>query len=330
MSAAFFHPDLSALARSLVGQLRDHRTPVKHLEMLNMLARAAGHSNYQALKASAPQTFPGPSATFKLTAKLSADGPAMEIYKEGRPDGGSRDRRPETVERVYVLFDVDLNGLSSPGHLRLETSLRSDLLPTGQDPEQWFQPFVLPALMQHCRDHGEAISAVGRVALSLDAVVRRREQLACEADRMYRTELTVSPLVRDRLQSECGQVARAASAFERAMSVLDDALSGDDAPAEARRRAGQYRAAVGFLTEFLQAADDWILDAWNAEKLGWLKLYLSKIASDPGSATRHENELLRGSVLSLARPPRNWTQVVFPPPQLMDPPRYAASRANQS
>lgn len=48
----FAAADLSALARSLRGQLAgcDHKP--SHVELLNMLSRAAGHRNYQHLRAS--------------------------------------------------------------------------------------------------------------------------------------------------------------------------------------------------------------------------------------------------------------------------------------
>ena len=48
---AFAHPDLSALAKSLRSQLTalDHKPT--HVEMLNLLARANGHANFQHLRA---------------------------------------------------------------------------------------------------------------------------------------------------------------------------------------------------------------------------------------------------------------------------------------
>lgn len=45
--------DISALARSLRGQLAGRATAPGHVEMLNMLARAAGHRNFQHLRAQA-------------------------------------------------------------------------------------------------------------------------------------------------------------------------------------------------------------------------------------------------------------------------------------
>lgn len=48
---AYAHSDLSALAKSLRSQLArlDHKPT--HVEMLNLLAQASGHANYQALRA---------------------------------------------------------------------------------------------------------------------------------------------------------------------------------------------------------------------------------------------------------------------------------------
>lgn len=45
--------DVSALAKSLRRQLAARAAPPGHLELLNMLARATGHPNYQALRAGA-------------------------------------------------------------------------------------------------------------------------------------------------------------------------------------------------------------------------------------------------------------------------------------
>lgn len=45
--------DVSALAKSLRAQLTSRASPPSHVEMLNMLARAAGHRNFQHLRAKA-------------------------------------------------------------------------------------------------------------------------------------------------------------------------------------------------------------------------------------------------------------------------------------
>lgn len=50
---AFAASDISALAKSLREQLAGRTTPPGHVELLNMLARAAGHRNYQQLRAAA-------------------------------------------------------------------------------------------------------------------------------------------------------------------------------------------------------------------------------------------------------------------------------------
>jgi hypothetical protein len=47
----FAAADISALARSLRGQLMTRKALPSHVEMLNMLARATGHRNFQHLRA---------------------------------------------------------------------------------------------------------------------------------------------------------------------------------------------------------------------------------------------------------------------------------------
>ena len=56
----FAAPDISGLAKTLSRELRALETPPGHVQLLNILARAAGHRNYQAMKAqhdAGPPTF---------------------------------------------------------------------------------------------------------------------------------------------------------------------------------------------------------------------------------------------------------------------------------
>ena len=71
----FATPDLSAFARSLAHAFaeRDAATPPTHVEWLNLIARAAGHRNVQALRASSP----GPAAR---TAAAAAPPPPLSEH----------------------------------------------------------------------------------------------------------------------------------------------------------------------------------------------------------------------------------------------------------
>jgi hypothetical protein len=54
-------PDLSLFARALGQSLKARTEPPGHVELMNLLARAAGHRNFQALKASARRPLPKPA-----------------------------------------------------------------------------------------------------------------------------------------------------------------------------------------------------------------------------------------------------------------------------
>lgn len=60
-------PDLSQFARALGRSLKDHHAagaePPGHVELMNLLARAAGHRNLQALRAAALKPLPAPAAS---------------------------------------------------------------------------------------------------------------------------------------------------------------------------------------------------------------------------------------------------------------------------
>ena len=74
-------PDLSALARLLERALDDHlvthgRLP-GHVEMMNLLARGAGHRNLQTLQAAAPTVRPAGAAAPVATADAWFDAPEI-------------------------------------------------------------------------------------------------------------------------------------------------------------------------------------------------------------------------------------------------------------
>ena len=68
-------PDLSAFARALGRSLKDRhdaaQPPPGHVELLNLIARAAGHRNVQALKASAVPAPAAPAAPAAAAVALS-------------------------------------------------------------------------------------------------------------------------------------------------------------------------------------------------------------------------------------------------------------------
>ena len=72
-----FHvPDVSQLARTLRGQLAGRERPPGHVEVLNILARAAGYRNFQHLRSAAlrpavpPPAFEGPALDERRAARL--------------------------------------------------------------------------------------------------------------------------------------------------------------------------------------------------------------------------------------------------------------------
>ncbi|WP_374471334.1 hypothetical protein [Phenylobacterium sp.] len=96
----FAAADISALAKSLRGQLLNRKSLPSHVEMLNMLARAAGHRNYQHLRAqggAVAEAAPG-------TAGASVAGPLPV------------DRA--VVERVAGHFDAAGRMVRWPGRTR--------------------------------------------------------------------------------------------------------------------------------------------------------------------------------------------------------------------
>jgi hypothetical protein len=64
----FVAPDLSQFARALARSLKERAEPPGHVELLNLLARAAGHRNVQSLRAAALRAPRLPTAAEDLPA----------------------------------------------------------------------------------------------------------------------------------------------------------------------------------------------------------------------------------------------------------------------
>ena len=76
-------PDLSgfakALRRQLVGHHADHPEPPSHTQLLQMLAQAAGHRNWQAMRALAPMLATEPPAEAPPVVDATAEAPATPL-----------------------------------------------------------------------------------------------------------------------------------------------------------------------------------------------------------------------------------------------------------
>lgn len=99
----FAVPDITALARSLRTQLGELDHDPSHVEMLNLLARAAGHANFQALRADA-------AAHARLTADTpeeQADHARIEKVLRHFDDAGRMIRWPgKTNHQLLCLWVI--------------------------------------------------------------------------------------------------------------------------------------------------------------------------------------------------------------------------------
>ena len=82
----FATPDISALAKTLSREIRALETPPGHVQLLNMLARAAGYRNYQAMKAQhdAGERLAAPVAPAEPLDRLLVERTARYFDADGR------------------------------------------------------------------------------------------------------------------------------------------------------------------------------------------------------------------------------------------------------
>ncbi|WP_321470589.1 DUF2087 domain-containing protein [uncultured Paludibaculum sp.] len=128
VSIPFSAGDLSALARSLRDQLVQCDHTPSHLELLNMLARCAGHRNYQSLRAQAAaenrlhQAQPAPAPVdYVLVKRLAA-------YFDARGRLKSWPAKESLRETCLWVFWSRLPAKQSLSEAQLSTQLRTDHL----------------------------------------------------------------------------------------------------------------------------------------------------------------------------------------------------------
>lgn len=110
----FATPDLSSLAKSLKGYLDERHNAGKalpsHVELLNLLARAAGHRNYQALKAAAPVAHAAPTTTDVRAARRSRVAPEQVDARE----------LSATARKTLMQFDAQGRLVRLPNKLSVQ------------------------------------------------------------------------------------------------------------------------------------------------------------------------------------------------------------------
>ena len=309
MAYAYHHEDVSILAKSLKKQLLALGKLPGHVELLNMLARAAGSQNYQSWLASSGRNsaLPVSVASEDIELRLMQDSPSMEVFAERRPDGSFIDRRREKAPRVHLLIEVELCVDALVGTLRAHASIGSELLPAGKDPDDWLKTFVLPALESLSERNPGKVTIFGEVDLALDSHVKEGRSL--RFNDMRRAERVVAfPLPEaSRLRAECEAAEQSSMGFERVKEILWDLLGRSDFASVARKDAGLIRALGGYLNDYLAAEGDMFMGSWNREKLAPLAESLTKIAQNPRSRGLKDWDWFRRSVFA-AHPPHHWTR----------------------
>lgn len=135
LALAFHAEDISSLSRSICRQLTELGQTPSHLQMLNILARAAGHRNFQSLRAAATlqpvATTPAPSAASTPAPKAAKATPSLSQQLERYFGADGRMLRWPTkfshqepclwvlwsrLPARRTLSEADVNALLKPQH----------------------------------------------------------------------------------------------------------------------------------------------------------------------------------------------------------------------
>lgn len=166
--------DLSALARSLCRQIETHHAanacPPSHLALLNMLARAAGHSNYQSYRSGA-ETRPEPELPAQLPAEtLCAD--AEKVLRlldaDGRLTRWPVKRGAQRLAVWYLWSLFDARKVYSEREVTALLAARNDF----DDPVILRRELINEGLFARTRDGREYRKAARRAPAEAAALLR--------------------------------------------------------------------------------------------------------------------------------------------------------------
>ena len=312
---AYFHDDISALAKSLKRQLDTHGRLPTHTQLLKMLAHASGSQNYQSWRpASAHSAHLGALATLRID---SAHPAATEIF-EHAPDGSVVDPRHEPVASRFALIDIGLSIGRYEGIVRCRVSASTHLLnmEAQEHLEDHLRLVALRSLHERMEDDDHTVTVVGDVILNLDQFLTE-ETHAFDGEKVE--QVHISHKLAKKLRSECTDSLLGSQAFEEIRDALRTTMKRSNPSAFFSRNAELSREVANYLDAFVEASGELFMHSWNIEKLGFVADLLRSAANGKQVGETDWNIAKRG--LSSALGPNHWNNLIAAPKQV--PERFA-------
>lgn len=307
---AYYHDDISALAKSLKKQLDSHGRIPGHNQLLHMLAKASGSQNYMSW-----QKESGNEAS--AIANLEVDSSRSRDIFTPQKDGTFKDFRKEPVDRLHAIIDINISIGRFEGALRCHPSMKIELVeePFRDRVNRFFESLLLLAIEDLFAEDDLNISVFGDVELNLDSYASLTPSTLQPGSRENK-QVRIGSRLAAKLRSEIELAKKSGAAFDDITNLLWEVLSENDPSTIFRSNPEASRALIKYLCVFIECQDSMYMTSWFNEKLGGLARNIENVLHGE-SYSIDDWQRVRSSIYSANAEP-HWGKPLDAPPGLRE------------
>lgn len=259
---AFYHDDISSLAKSLKTQLSSHGKMPGHTQLLHMLAKTTGHQNYMAWK-----EISGNDGEVIINLKLNT-AKSIDIFSSN-DDGTYSDPRNEPVERLYALIEVEVSMGKYEGSIWCKASASKELIAPQfiEERSSLFNKVIVSALEERLIESSEAMTVFGDIDVDLDEFL---ENDNFTNNPVETKQVRITSSLAKKLRAECTLASKCSEKFDEVKELLW-AIFHTESPSDIfKGNSKETKLVANYLDDYIRCQGSMFMTSWNNEKLGYI------------------------------------------------------------
>ena len=268
---AFYHNDISSLAKSLKTQLSSHGKIPGHTQLLHMLAKATGHQNYMAWK-----EISGNDGEAIINLKLNT-AKSIDFFSPNE-DGTYSDPRNEPVERLYALIEVEVSMGKYEGSIWCKTSASKELVAPSfiEESSSLFNKIIVNALEEQLIENSDAISVFGDIDVDLDDFLENDNFINNPVEIK---QVRIASSLAKKLRAECTLASICSDKFDEVKELLWTIFHTESPSDIFRVKKNEAKLVANYLEDYISCQGSMFMTSWNNEKLGYIAECIISVAN---------------------------------------------------
>ncbi|MDX2370870.1 MAG: hypothetical protein QNK36_21120 [Colwellia sp.] len=268
---AFYHDDISSLAKSLKTQLSSHGKIPGHTQLLHMLAKATGHQNYMAWK-----EISGNDGEALINLKLNTSR-SIDIFSPNQ-DGTSSDPRNESIERLYALIEVEVSMGKYEGSIWCKASASKELVAPSlvEDRSSLFNKVIVSAIAEQLIENSEVITVFGDIDVDLDEFLENDNFTNSPVEIK---QVRIASSLAKKLRSECTIASKCSEKFDEVKELLWTIFHTESPSDIFKANTKETKLVANYLDDYIKCQGSMFLTSWNNEKLGYIAECIKGVAN---------------------------------------------------